>query len=201
LDEQRIVVAKRAHSSAARCIGAVGTQNARVLRRRYLRFVEMRTQLKKFRKIIHQTPVSVAVFLKLRRRHTFPAPGGGQASSARWATTRSSSSHEPGASRSTRSTYIALNAVLINELVERVHLRLPAAQRPAAMPDARASAACGDLAGVDRDMCRFESRIGQASGTLREEPREWRAARDATRAGTRSALPGAAVPERAAALR
>ena len=46
----------------------------------------------------------------------------------------------------------------------------------AAMPDARASAACGDLAGVDRDMCRFESRIGQASGTLREEPREWRAA-------------------------
>ncbi len=99
--------------------------------------------------------------------------------------------------------YIALNAVLINELVERVQLgqRLPAAQRPAAMPDARASAACGDLAGVDRDICRFESRIGQASGTLREEPREWRAARDATRAGTRSALPGAAVPERAAALR
>ena len=99
--------------------------------------------------------------------------------------------------------YLALNAVLIKELIERVRLdqRLPTAQPPAAMPDAKASATCGDLAGVDRDSCRFDSRMGQASGTLREERREWRAAPDATRAGRRSALPGAAVPERAAAVR
>lgn len=99
--------------------------------------------------------------------------------------------------------YLALNAVLINELVDRVRQgqRLSTAQLPAAMPDAQASAACGDLAGVDRHSCRFESRFGQASGTLREERREWRAAPDATRAGRRSTLPGAAMPERAAAVR
>ena len=44
--------------------------------------------------------------------------------------------------------YVALNAVLINELVERVQLgqRLPAPQPRPAKPDAQATAICGDTA-------------------------------------------------------
>ena len=84
--------------------------------------------------------------------------------------------------------YIALNAVLINELVERVQLgqRLPAAQRPAAMPDAQASAACGDLAGVDRDM--LQIRIEDRPGVRHVERGASRMARRARRNARRDAL-------------
>jgi hypothetical protein len=101
--------------------------------------------------------------------------------------------------------YVALNAVLINEIVEQVQMgpQRPVAMRsqsPVTAPDPQdPSAACAGLAKADRDICKAELLVGKASTRFssegREERRQRRAAREdwrqrtAAREDRRSASP------------
>jgi hypothetical protein len=83
--------------------------------------------------------------------------------------------------------YLALNAVLISELVERVRQgsEPPAARqlvRVEASHTLEPSASCSELAGPDGAICRAEALLGRAAGKLNEQRRERRAAHEARRA-------------------
>ena len=81
--------------------------------------------------------------------------------------------------------YVALNAVLINELVERVQtgsLTAPAAPSRGPVEPEEASMSCADLGKLDRDICRADAMVTRASEVLREHRRERRAAQEQHRA-------------------
>lgn len=104
--------------------------------------------------------------------------------------------------------YVALNAVLIHEIIDRVRTSasVPAATRPFSpliSPGLRdVSTSCVDLRRMDREICKAESLAGKASARFREERRERRAAGDERRrTATAPALPGASHREIAAVAR
>ena len=105
--------------------------------------------------------------------------------------------------------YVVLNAVLIHEIIDRVHTSpgVPAATRPHSPlvtpgPRDLSTASCVDLGRMDGDICKAELLTGKASARFREERRERRAARDERRrTATAPALPDASHREIAAVAR
>ena len=104
--------------------------------------------------------------------------------------------------------YVALNAVLIHEIIDRVRSSpsVPAATRPLSpllTPRLRdLSTSCVDLRRMDREICKAELLAGKASARFREERRERRAAGDERRrTATAPALPDASHREIAAVAR
>lgn len=89
--------------------------------------------------------------------------------------------------------YIALNAVLINEIIEQVKIgpQRPVAMRVASTSDTAdpqdASTSCTQLAKADRDICKVELLVGKASDRFREQAREERRQRRAARDDRRAA--------------
>src|SRR5215471_14319303 len=82
--------------------------------------------------------------------------------------------------------YVALNAVLIHELVAQVQARIPV-RAPVTMrledqEPREMSASCAELGRFDRGICRGESTITRASGMFVEHRRERRAAHEELRA-------------------
>ena len=103
--------------------------------------------------------------------------------------------------------YLVLNAVLINELIERVHMTPPpvAARSafPLETPDPRDPAAsCTKLAKRDRDICKAELLVGEASARLKERTlQERRERRDRRALPAPPPLTGALHRESAATAR
>ena len=73
--------------------------------------------------------------------------------------------------------YVALNAVLIHELVDRVHTGQPgsAGTRHGAEAPQETPAGCADLGKIEHDICQAEAKLSRTSATLREQWRERRA--------------------------
>jgi uncharacterized membrane protein len=91
--------------------------------------------------------------------------------------------------------YLALNGFLLNEIIYQVRTgpQVPAAARPQPSNSSgmQNPAACGDLAGMNREICRAELRAGQVSARLRERTREERRERRAAREERRKAASAA----------